>query len=174
MTPLRELRKKMPRQLASEKRPVKAKRRAGEVDHFPALGSSFRSVRKLVSQQFPSLKKTQFHLDCPVLKEVHVHRPDHYWRKRGREWRNFMHTGHGGEWNICVHPHAEYEVTIGHQQGLFLHEFGHIIANLLGIESSEENADAVILQYFGIPIEYTELPESQDRHGRGLQYVEIL
>ena len=163
----------MPRQSASNrKKSVKDKQGAGEVDHFPALSSSFEAVRNLISSRYPELKNVTFNVVCPHLKMTHIHKPTSRQQKEGHEWRNFMHVGHTpGE--VCVHPHAEFETTMGHQYGLFLHEFGHLIAHVEGIPSTEKNADDLIFENFNIDIDYTPLSKDEDLEGVGLQYVEI-
>lgn len=62
-----------------------------------------------------------------------------------------MHSGHIPG-TICVHPDAETALEWGSKTGMFLHEFGHLICEHLGIRQTENNANAVIQEHFGIGI----------------------
>ena len=129
-----------------------------------SLSRSFNAVRKLVGKKFPTLKKTKLNTSCPHVKKAHSHHQIKNSDGSGKAWRNFMHTAHFDN-TICAHPHAESEVTMGHQVGLLLHEFGHLICDLTGTKNTQACADRMIKKHFGITIQYTE-------PGR-LQYAEV-
>lgn len=65
-----------------------------------------------------------------------------------------MHTNHFPE-VICVHGHAEKELPLKNLIGMLLHEFGHMINDIIEIPNTQKNADAVIYHYFGIAIKYS-------------------
>ncbi len=120
---------------------------------FPKLTRAFHKVKKAVSRVFPELAKVRLYIGCPHALEKHSH---HQWKdsdRSGKMWRAFMHTGHFDD-TICVHPHAEGELSERQKIGMLFHEFGHIINDLMGYKNTQKNADASIRKFFGLEIKY--------------------
>jgi hypothetical protein len=117
------------------------------------LPLAFDRVRGAVASLFPDLADVRLFVGCPHCLEKHSHRQWKNEDRSGRSWRAFMHTNHFPK-TVCVHPHAETELLMQNLIGMFFHEFGHLIADLVGVPSTQKNADGVILRYFGIKIGY--------------------
>ncbi len=131
---------------------------------YPRLAYAFSQVKDTVSLVFPGLAAIKLFIGCPHGLEKHSH---HQWKdsdKSGKNWRAFMHTGHFKD-TICVHPHAEGELKMRNLIGMFFHEFGHQINDIINIPNTQKNADAVVERYFGFKIKYSQ-------PGR-VQYVEL-
>jgi hypothetical protein len=125
-----------------------------EVREYPRLAFAFSKVQEAVTSVFPELRNIKLFVGCPHNVEKHSH---HQWKdtdRSGKNWRAFMHTGHFKD-TICVHPHAETELEMRNLIGMFLHEFGHQINDIVNIPNTQKNADGVIYRFFGIKIKYS-------------------
>ena len=105
----------------------------------PRLTTYFTAARELVGEKFPELSGTRMRVGCGDIDKM---------RKRGST-RSYMHVNHYKDC-ICVHPDAE-RLPARNLWGLFLHEFGHLLAG-----NGEGEANMAILQAFGIRILYDE------------------
>lgn len=120
---------------------------------YPNLAYAFDTVKRLVSGVFPELGKVGLYIGCPHSLMKHSHHQIKNSDKSGKNWRAFMHTNHFPS-TICVHPHAETELRLRNLMGMFLHEFGHQIADIEKIPNTQEAADRMVKKYFGIDIKY--------------------
>lgn len=125
-----------------------------EAREYPRLAFSFSSVKDAVSRVFPELADTKLFVGCPHQEGRHGHHQIKDTDKSGKNWRAFMHTNHFKK-TVCTHPHAETELPGRNLIGMFLHEFGHLINDVVGLPNTQKNADWVILKYLGIPIKYS-------------------
>lgn len=112
------------------------------------LHYAFKRVRNLVLMVYPELHHVEWKF-CAQADDEHEESD-----------RQYMHTLHK-EGVICV-AHAASDLLAPNVYGLFLHEFGHLIADLENLPGhvgddeilAEDEADDVIYRNFGILIEY--------------------
>lgn len=76
--------------------------------------------------------------------------------------RDFAYTAQdlNGDLSIVVAPRL-LEADLSRKEGVMLHEFGHAVLMAAGEEHSEEEADAMALTIFGVPIFYDEELDAQ-------------
>lgn len=120
---------------------------------YPKLAYVADEVKTTVARVFPELGATRVFVGCPHTLKKHSHHQRKDTDRSGRNWRAFMHTNHFPK-TICVHPHAETELETAHLVGMFFHEFGHLICDIVKCPNTQKNADRVVKKYFGIEIKY--------------------
>lgn len=109
---------------------------AVETESLARFGGNFRKVRNLLSVR------------CPWLRHVRPFFCEDIDRERQKSKRAFMHTGHFTE-VICA-ALAFQDLDDDFQCGILFHEFGH----LLTPGGTEQDADRVIFEIFGIALVY--------------------
>ena len=109
------------------------------------LQRAFLEVRSLILTKFPEMAGIGVYVGCPVVEEQHR-----------RSSRQYMHVNHVSNMICCAR--AAYKLPIKNIRGLFLHEYGHLIAPTW----EECDADLSILQNFGIEIRYKGKKELQE------------
>lgn len=114
------------------------------------VSGSFQAISKHVSKRLPWLKKVKLRY-CGVADKDHK-----------EEWRNFAHTFHYAD-IVCISKAADKELTKDEMLGIFAHEFGHLVADRLGLRghrsahmkaAAQDEADRVSEEIFGLPIQY--------------------
>src|SRR3990172_348125 len=115
----------------------------------PALERIFNRVRSFVSRRFPELRSIKLYSGCPDAERSHRHLKGTRFDKDGHS-RYYMHWGHIKGF-VCTSSHVFRELKKDELYGIFLHEFGHALADLLGITNSQDQADGLIWKYFRIP-----------------------
>lgn len=125
-----------------------------EAREYPRLAFSFSSVKDAVSRVFPELADTKLFVGCPHQDTKHSHHQLKNSDGSGKNWRAFMHTNHFKK-TVCVHPHADTELQTRNLIGMLLHEFGHLINDIIGLPNTQKNADGAIERYLGIKIKYS-------------------
>lgn len=127
-----------------------------------------QNCRRVVSTKYPDLcSRTSIIIGCPDAEKEHL-----------ASFRQFAHVGHYGG-VICFSVHT-IMLSPGHQCGLLLHEYGHMINSFLienGIlpkESyTEETADRMVRDCFGIRIKYRRIePYQEGTFQKGVEWVD--
>jgi len=104
---------------------------------------SFNCVKDFVCDLYPEMDNIKLH-HCKDAEKDH-----------GREWRVFAHMNHVDD-AVCYSDAME-ELSEEQRQGIFLHEFGHMLCELYKDEfpeNSDDDADGVILDEFDVQIFY--------------------
>lgn len=117
---------------------------AEDWDEFRWSWFLFQRVRAFVATRCQRLLKIEFN---PLCREILAYRKSQSGDFKGL--RAFMHVGHHPS-VVCAWLPAVRTLSISHQIGLYLHEFGH-----LGSNAGDDQADAWVKRKFGIAICYT-------------------
>lgn len=108
-------------------------------DEFQRFLNNFINVRHVIERRAPQAREIRLHQCADIDNE----------RKKSR--RAFMHVGHKPD--LICSTLATLPLDDNYQCGLFFHEFGHVLTP----GGTEQDADRVIFEMYGITILYKDM-----------------